>query len=163
MPSILGMGRMGRAMALRFRRSVRLMPGVRVNFSGGGISVTAGIRASITAGRRGVYSNVGIPGMGLSSRTRLDSPKLVGPGGSRARPGPMVETEPAPQSVGIVLRLQDTGDVIVERENGSRCSRTFQCVGSPAGKKQSGSAPRDQARGHLRRQVAPAHRSGPRQ
>ena len=65
-------------MSLRFRRSVKLAPGLRLNFSGSGMSLTAGPRgASVNFGRRGTYFNAGIPGTGLSSRTRLDGPSPV--------------------------------------------------------------------------------------
>ncbi len=43
-------------MGLRFRRSLRLFPGVRLNFSRSGISTTVGVRgASITLGPKGNY------------------------------------------------------------------------------------------------------------
>jgi hypothetical protein len=59
-------------MALRFRRSVKIVPGVRVNFGKRGVSVSAGVRgATITAGKHGVYGNAGIPGTGLSFRSKL--------------------------------------------------------------------------------------------
>jgi hypothetical protein len=59
-------------MAIRFRKSVKLFPGVRLNFSGGGVSTTIGVRgASINLGKRAAHLNVGIPGSGLSYRTRL--------------------------------------------------------------------------------------------
>ncbi|WP_294078501.1 DUF4236 domain-containing protein, partial [Thiolapillus sp.] len=59
-------------MVLRFRRSVKIAPGVKINFGKRGMSVSAGVRgATITAGKRGVYGNVGIPGTGLSYRTKL--------------------------------------------------------------------------------------------
>jgi hypothetical protein len=62
-------------MAFRFRRSVKLMPGVRVNVGKRGMSVSAGVRgASVTMGQRGVYGNVGLPGTGMSYRERLDTP-----------------------------------------------------------------------------------------
>jgi hypothetical protein len=60
-------------MGLRYRRSVRLFPGVRLNFSRSGVSTSIGVRgASVTIGPRGTYANVGLPGSGLSYRTRLD-------------------------------------------------------------------------------------------
>lgn len=59
-------------MTWRFRKSVKLFPGVRLNFSRRGISTTIGPRgASINLGGGGAYLNVGIPGTGLSSRTNL--------------------------------------------------------------------------------------------
>ena len=61
-------------MGFRFRRSIRLAPGIRVNLSSRGLSATVGPRgASINVGPRGTYANVGIPSTGLTSRTRLDS------------------------------------------------------------------------------------------
>ena len=66
-------------MGFRFRRSVRIIPGVRLNFSSRGISTTVGGRGfSVNASSRGTYINAGIPGTGLSSRTRIS-------GGSRSR------------------------------------------------------------------------------
>lgn len=60
-------------MGFRFRRSIRLAPGIRLNLSSRGLSATVGPRdASINVGPRGTYANVGVPGTGLSSRTRLD-------------------------------------------------------------------------------------------
>jgi len=59
-------------MALRFRRSVKIVPGVRLNFGKRGVSVSAGVRgATVTAGKHGVYGNAGIPETGLSFRSKL--------------------------------------------------------------------------------------------
>jgi hypothetical protein len=84
-------------MSLRFRRSVRLFPGVRLNFSRGGISTTVGVRgASLTVGPRGTYANVGLPGTGLSYRTKV----APGPGA----PAELLERppEPGPTPTGVV-------------------------------------------------------------
>jgi len=78
-------------MSLRFRRSVRLFPGVRVNFSRRGISTTVGVRgASVNLSARGAYLNAGIHGTGLSSRTRITGPEPKMP----AVPAPRVATPP---------------------------------------------------------------------
>ena len=59
-------------MGLRFRRSVRVFPGVRLNFSGRGLSTTIGVRgASVNLGSRGTYVNLGLPGTGLSYREKV--------------------------------------------------------------------------------------------
>jgi hypothetical protein len=51
----------------RFRRSVKLAPGVRLNISKRGLSWTLGTRGnSLSIGTRGVRHNIGIPGTGLS-------------------------------------------------------------------------------------------------
>lgn len=60
-------------MSLRFRRSLKLAPGIRMNFSGSGVSWSFGPRgASVNVGQRGTYLNAGIPGTGLYTRTRLE-------------------------------------------------------------------------------------------
>lgn len=59
-------------MALRFRKSIKLAPGIRWNLSTSGSSFSFGPRgASVSVGKRGTYVNAGIPGTGLSSRQRL--------------------------------------------------------------------------------------------
>lgn len=53
-------------MGFRFRKSVRILPGVRLNISKGGVSTTIGRRgATINLGKRGVRGTVGLPGTGL--------------------------------------------------------------------------------------------------
>jgi hypothetical protein len=62
-------------MAFRFRRSVKLFPGVRLNLTTRGLSATVGVRgASVNIGPTGTHLNLGLPGTGLSYRTRLDHP-----------------------------------------------------------------------------------------
>ena len=57
-------------MALRFRKSIKLAPGLRMNLSGSGASWTLGPRgASVGIGQRGTYLNSGIPGTGLLQRS----------------------------------------------------------------------------------------------
>lgn len=57
-------------MGLRFRRSVKIMPGVRVNLGKKGASVSVGRRgANMTMGKNGVRTTVGLPGTGLSHTT----------------------------------------------------------------------------------------------
>lgn len=64
-------------MGFRFRRSIRILPGLRINLSKKGISsITIGRRgASLNINRRGEKrATVGIPGTGLSWQTQLDRP-----------------------------------------------------------------------------------------
>jgi hypothetical protein len=61
-------------MSFRFRRRLRLFPGVRLNVSRSGLSASIGPRGlSVTVGKRGTYVNAGAPGTGLSVRERLDA------------------------------------------------------------------------------------------
>lgn len=59
-------------MALRFRRTLKILPGLKLNFGKRGVSVSAGVRgATMTFGKNGLYGNVGLPGTGLSYRRKL--------------------------------------------------------------------------------------------
>jgi hypothetical protein len=59
-------------MASRFQKRIKIAPGIRLNLSLGGVSISAGPRgASFTVGKGGVYGNAGIPGTGLSYRKKL--------------------------------------------------------------------------------------------
>lgn len=61
-------------MGFRFSRRIKILPGLSLNLSKSGVSLSAGVRgARINFGRRGTYGTVGIPGTGLSYRQRLDS------------------------------------------------------------------------------------------
>ena len=58
--------------SFRFFRRTQLLPGVRLNLSRSGPSLSFGVRgAHVTVGRRGVTRTVGIPGTGVfyASRT----------------------------------------------------------------------------------------------
>lgn len=54
-------------MGFRFHRSIRLLPGLRLNLSKSGVSASVGARGAwLTFGRRGTRATVGIPGTGIS-------------------------------------------------------------------------------------------------
>lgn len=57
---------------MRFRKSVKICKGVKVNFSKSGASLTVGGKgASVNIGKNGTYLNTGIPGTGLYDRTKI--------------------------------------------------------------------------------------------
>ena len=59
-------------MGLRFRKSIKLMKGLRLNVSSHGVSVTLGKSPlSFTLGKIGVYGTASIPKTGLSYRQKL--------------------------------------------------------------------------------------------
>ncbi len=63
-------------MPIRFRKSIKILPGVRLNLSKSGISVTLGGKLfSLNLGKTGTYANVDLPGSGLVYRTRLGGKK----------------------------------------------------------------------------------------
>nr|WP_267957881.1 DUF4236 domain-containing protein [Rhodovulum sulfidophilum] len=52
---------------VRFRKSIKVMPGVRLNVSGSGVSTSIGGRgATVNLSKRGVRSTLSVPGTGLS-------------------------------------------------------------------------------------------------
>ena len=54
-------------MGFRLFRRIRIAPGLSVNLSKGGLSLSGGVRgARVTVGRRGVRRTVGLPGTGVS-------------------------------------------------------------------------------------------------
>lgn len=59
---------------MRFRKSVKICKGVKVNFSKSGPSLTVGTRgASVNVGKKGAYLNTSIPGTGLYDRKKIGS------------------------------------------------------------------------------------------
>ena len=59
-------------MGFRFRNSIKILPGLRLNLSKRGISATVGVRgASVNVGSKGTFLNVGVPGTGVSYRDRI--------------------------------------------------------------------------------------------
>jgi Protein of unknown function (DUF4236) len=67
-------------MSWRFRKSFKVLPGLKMNLSCHGLSATIGASPlSVNFGPHGTYANVTIPGAGLSNRVRLDSPPLPSP------------------------------------------------------------------------------------
>jgi hypothetical protein len=60
-------------MAFRFRKSIRLFPGVRVNLSKSTPSISVGERGhTINIGEHGTRATIGAPGTGLSYTTPQD-------------------------------------------------------------------------------------------
>lgn len=57
-------------MGFRFRRTIGILPGVRLNLGKTAASLSFGVRgARTTVGRAGVRTTVGMPGTGLSHTT----------------------------------------------------------------------------------------------
>jgi Protein of unknown function (DUF4236) len=91
-------GAQRKTMGFRFQKRISLLPGIRLNLSKSGASVTVGKPGlSVNLGKDGATGNVGIPGTGLSYREKLagnpttvpdqepvQSEKLVQPNASSA-------------------------------------------------------------------------------
>lgn len=88
-------------MGIRFRKSFKLAPGIRMNFSTSGIGASFGPRgASVSVGKRGVYGNVGISGTGLSMRGKLSGAQGQPRAAYRA-PAPVPQITAVPLTVGV--------------------------------------------------------------
>src|ERR1700719_417309 len=61
-------------MGFRFHRSIKILPGIGLNFGKRGVSTSVGVRgAHVTFGKTGTRTTVGLPGSGFSY-THLDKP-----------------------------------------------------------------------------------------
>ena len=59
-------------MPVRIRKSFNLLPGVKVNMSKGGMSLTAGTKGfHLNFSKRGVRQTIGLPGSGISESSYL--------------------------------------------------------------------------------------------
>jgi hypothetical protein len=67
-------------MPLRFRKSIKILPGVKINLSKSGVSTSFGKRgSSINIGKKGIRSTVGMPGTGFSFSKLFSVPKVTLP------------------------------------------------------------------------------------
>lgn len=113
----------------RFRRSLKIAPGIRINFGKKSPSLSFGVRgAGITVGSRGVYGNVGIPGTGLSYRTKLDSSNRstnsdssVNRSANSGNPGRKRQVKAFVDMV-LYLKLNDDGSLFYGAVNGEEYS-----------------------------------------
>ena len=59
-------------MGFRFRKRIRIAPGVNINISKSGVSTSIGGKgATVNIGKKGIRSTVGIPGSGMSYTSQL--------------------------------------------------------------------------------------------
>jgi hypothetical protein len=112
-------------MGFRFRRRVKLLPGLHLNLSKGGVSLTAGVPgANVNIGRHGVSRTLGAPGTGLHHREQLVSwggagrgDEAEGAGSGRRRPIilPDTFTMDVAEDGAVTLRGPD-GSALSERQ-----------------------------------------------
>lgn len=101
-------------MAFRFRRTVSIFPGVRLNLGKRGVSVSAGMRgANVTIGRGGLFGNVGIPGTGLSYREKLNKPNGGGTRRNSRASRPSSGLPPLAEQIAQVQLNTTNGDIAI--------------------------------------------------
>lgn len=95
---------------MRFRKSIKICKGVRLNISGSGVSTTFGGHGlSVTHGRNGTYLNTSIPGTGLSSRRKIGSSPSHTSSGRRNSVYPISETLLPGEA--LTIQLNEDGTV----------------------------------------------------
>ncbi|NWE47966.1 DUF4236 domain-containing protein [Pseudomonas gingeri] len=96
-------------MAMRFRKSIKLAPGIRMNLSGAGVGWTLGPRgASVGIGKRGARLNTSF--MGISSSQKLSGPSR--------NPKPAA-TKPASTLISVTCSLHDDGSLTFQDAAGN--------------------------------------------
>ncbi|MBR5995247.1 MAG: DUF4236 domain-containing protein [Eubacteriaceae bacterium] len=94
---------------MRFRKTVKLGKGIKLNLSKSGPSVTVGGKGlSFNIGKKGIFMNTSIPGTGL-----YDRKKIAGGSSSRTqnKPGRSSSTEKPVDE--FSLAVSDEGDIII--------------------------------------------------
>lgn len=92
-------------MAVRFRKRIKIIPGLSLNLGSKGASISLGGRgASINIGKNGTYGNLGLSGSGLSYRTKLSGNNKV----NRRQIKPKATES---QVITIKVKIDDNGNV----------------------------------------------------
>jgi hypothetical protein len=90
------------AMGFRFHRSIKILPGIRLNFGKRGVLTSIGVRgAHVTFGKTGTRTTVGLPGSGISY-THLDKPHHERSVASTPDPAPGSSTPPGNARRGLL-------------------------------------------------------------
>src|SRR5258708_4768019 len=106
------------SMSWRFRKTFKVLPGVKLNLTPNGLSATLGASPfTVNVGPRGAFGNVSNPGTGIWTRQRLDSPshaeqRVPGVRGAvqpAVPPSPLTPAAPhLPQSSSTEIRSAST-------------------------------------------------------
>lgn len=100
---------------MRFRKTVSLMKGVKLNASKTGVSFTVGGKGiSLNVGKKGVFLNTSIPGTGLYDRKRIDTLITDKLGIGKKKKENTKETK-LPD---FTMTLSEEGEVVIENESG---------------------------------------------
>ena len=107
-------------MSFRFQRRIKIAPGLNLNLSKSGVGISAGIKgATVSAGKRGLYGNLGLPGTGLSYRSKLNKE------GSQRQPSPAAHLRNYLESgneLAVRVSIEADGEVTIQGMNGETFS-----------------------------------------
>ena len=103
-------------MVLRFRKSVKILPSIKVNVGLKGASLSAGARgASVSIGKKGAYSNLSIPGTGISFREKISNNSR----NEKALKRQKIVEQTQTSTQNIDLDLSDDGNIIYKDKEGN--------------------------------------------
>ncbi|EEG77011.1 DUF4236 domain-containing protein [Dethiobacter alkaliphilus] len=89
-------------MGIRFRRSVRIAKGVRLNVSKSGVGISGGVKgARIGVGPRGAYRSLGIPGTGIYAFDYIGKKKQKSAGARPKQAVATVQKAPVPSEFSL--------------------------------------------------------------
>lgn len=89
-------------MAWKYRKRIKIAPGVTINVSQNGISTTIGPKgASVSIGKNGTYLNTGIPGSGIYDRQKI--------GGGTSRHSSAMSTQSTSGGSNTSTRFDNSG------------------------------------------------------
>lgn len=107
-------------MAFRFRKYIKLLPGLRLNLSKGGVSLSTGIPgAHINFSSRGARTTFGVPGTGFSWSRSLKPGQLPRRYLSPVRPGGI---RPIKTTAELEATLRNPGSNVVYTGSGRKLS-----------------------------------------
>ena len=100
-------------MGLRFRKSIKIAKGVKVNFAKTGMSLSLGGRGfSTNLGSSGVKQTIGIPGTGVSFRNSLGF-------FSHKKSNKKKHKKGSNQKISFILRMDGDGHIKIQNSNGA--------------------------------------------
>ncbi len=106
-------------MPLRFRRTIKIAPGVKLNLSKGGVSTTVGTKnLKFNFGKRGVKRTVSIPGTGIQEVDYIQKNKTESESAKKEKRVEAREKREEPRTRGSEAAIPNTGHAAV-REGSS--------------------------------------------
>ena len=104
-------------MPTRFRRSIKIAPGVKLNVGKKSGSISFGKRgASMNFGSRGIYGNIGIPGTGLSYRSKIGDSSHNTQQKALQNAG---SSNSGQSEITVLISLLDDGSIVIKDEKGN--------------------------------------------
>lgn len=107
-------------MGFRFRKSLKILPGVRVNAGFGGLGLNLGARgASISLNKQGLYGNTSIPGTGISFREKISSNSRS----EKAIKQQQLAEQVQASTQNLVLDLLSEGNIVYKDKDGNEIDK----------------------------------------